>query len=298
MQTYLRRVGAVGRPRIRSMRVFFNAQMRSSTTSPWMQSTATQYEFFDPPARLFYMNATRSGVPFDVFHRYIDSAARFQVRIASLFSMVDKSVPVLTRADTVTLMNDIVGMAPAAVLDLPFTWKTVGERSLLATFTNAGDTVSAALTFDAAGDLVGFLSNDRTQEDAKGSRNVPWSTSISGHRESMAPGSAPAATRTGSRRPGSGPTVNPRSARLPTTLNNNDLQPRCVSYPARHTIRRAAAPIAAALVVAACRHGDPAAPGSRRWSARSRKLSGTISRPPIGWELPRAKRPRRSRRRS
>jgi hypothetical protein len=183
MQTYLRRVGAVGRPRVRSMRVLFNAQMRSSATSPWMQSTATQYEFFDPPARVFYLNATRSSVPFDVYHRYIDGAATFQVRLGSLFSMVDKSGPVLTRAETVTLMNDVAVMAPAAVLDLPFTWKTVGERSLLATFTNAGNTVSAALTFDAAGDLVGFVSNDRTQEDAKGSRNVPWSTPISGYRE-------------------------------------------------------------------------------------------------------------------
>lgn len=27
------------------------------------------------------------------------------------------------------------------------------------------------------------MSNDRTQEDADGSRNVPWSTPISGYRE-------------------------------------------------------------------------------------------------------------------
>jgi hypothetical protein len=129
------------------------------------------------------MNAALFGVPFDIFHRYVESAATFQVRIASLFSIVDKNGPILTRAETVTLMNDIVVMAPAAVLDLPFTWETIGERSLLATFTNAGNTVSATLTFDAAGDLVGFLSNDRTQEDAQGSRNVPWSTPISGYRE-------------------------------------------------------------------------------------------------------------------
>ena len=122
-------------------------------------------------------------MPLDVFHRYVDGAATFQVRIASLFPMVDKSGPILTRAETVTLMNDILVMSAAAVLDLPFTWKTVGARSLLATFTNAGNTVSAALTFDDAGDLVGFLSNDRTQEDAKGSRSVPWSTPISGYRE-------------------------------------------------------------------------------------------------------------------
>jgi hypothetical protein len=183
MQAYLRRVGALGRPHVRNIRVVFDARMRSSATSPWMQSTATQYEFFDPPARLFYMNATRSGVPFDIYHRYVSTAATFQVRIAGLFSVVDKSGPVLTRAETVTLMNDIVVMAPAAVVDLPFTWKTVSERTLLATFTNAGNTVSATITFDAAGDLVGFLSNDRTQEDAKGSRNVPWSTPISGYRD-------------------------------------------------------------------------------------------------------------------
>jgi hypothetical protein len=148
-----------------------------------MQAAAAQYEFFDPPARLFYMNATRGGVPLDVFHRYIDGGATFQVRIASLIPMVDKSGPVLTRAETVTLMNDIVVMAPAAVLDLPFTWKSVGARALLATFSNAGNIVSATLTFDTAGDLVGFLSNDRTQEDAKGSRNAPWSTPISEYRE-------------------------------------------------------------------------------------------------------------------
>jgi hypothetical protein len=183
MQTYLRRVGAVGRPRVHSMRVHFHAQMRSTATSPWMQATATQYEFFAPPARLFYMNAALFGVPFDIFHRYIDGTATFQVRIASLFSMVDKSGPILTRAETVTLMNDIVVMAPAAVLGLPFTWETIGDRSLQATFTNAGNTVSAVLTFDAAGDLVGFLSHDRTQEDANGSRNVPWSTPIAGYRD-------------------------------------------------------------------------------------------------------------------
>ena len=181
MQTYLRRSGAVGRPRVRNVRVQFDAQMRSSTKAAWMTSTATQYEFFDPPARLFHMNASRGGIPIDVYHRYIDSAATFQVKIAGLFPIVDKGGPVLTRAETVTLMNDIVVMAPAAVLDLPFTWEIDGTRSLRATFTNAGNTVSAVLHFDNAGDLVGFVSNDRAQEDAKGIRNVPWSTPISAY---------------------------------------------------------------------------------------------------------------------
>jgi hypothetical protein len=181
MQTYVRRVGGVGRPRVRNMRAIFAAQMRSSATAPWMQASATQYEFFDPPARLFHMNATLIGVPLDVLHEYVDSAATFRVRIAGLYPMVDKQGPGLTYDETVTLMNDIVVMAPAAVLDLPFIFETTGERTLGATFQNAGFTVSAALTFDAAGDLIGFVSADRSHDREGGA--AEWSTPISGYRE-------------------------------------------------------------------------------------------------------------------
>ncbi len=181
MQAYLRHSGAVGRPHVDNMRVVFDAQMRSSSTSPWMASTATQYEFFNPPARLFHMSASRAGIPLDIYHRYVDSAATFQVKVAGLVPMVNQSGTTMTKAETVTLMNDIVVMAPAAVLDLPFTWETTGDHTVRATFSNAGFTVAATLTFNEAGDLVGFVSADRTQVDGTKVTNLPWSTPISGY---------------------------------------------------------------------------------------------------------------------
>jgi hypothetical protein len=180
LQTYLRRVGAVGRPRVRNVRIVFDAWMRSTATSPWMRASATQYEFFDPPARLFSMHATRSGVPFDVLHRYVGGAATFRVRIAGLVPVVDKQGPGITHDETVTLMNDVLVLAPAAVLDLPFVFETLGERTLRATFRNACFTVAAVITFDAAGDLVGFVSGDRTHDREEG--RAEWSTPISGYR--------------------------------------------------------------------------------------------------------------------
>ena len=181
MQTYLRRIGAVGCPHVRNVRVLFKAQMRGGATEPWMHATATQYEFFDPPARLFYMNATRSGLPIDVFHRYVDGGATFRVRVAGLYPMVDKAGLDMTNDETVTLMNDVLVLAPAATLDLPFTYETTGDHSLRATFRNAGFTVTAALTFDAAGDLVGFVSADRAHDREAGAAS--WSTPISGYSE-------------------------------------------------------------------------------------------------------------------
>jgi len=181
MQAYLRRMGVVGRARVRNVRVTFTAQMRSSAAAPWMQATATQYEFFGPPARLFFMKASRSGMPFDILHRYVDDSATFQVRIAGLMPMVDKRGRGITNDETVTLMNDVIVFAPAAILDLPFTFEPVTERSVRATFRNAGFTVSAVLTFDNSGDLVGFVSNDRAHDREGG--NATWSTPISGYRE-------------------------------------------------------------------------------------------------------------------
>lgn len=180
MQKYLRAMGVVGRPRVHNFRVTFKAEMRSSADSPWMKSTAIQYEFFHSPARLFHMNASRAGIPFDVFHRYVDGAATFQVRIAGLKSMVDKRGAGLTNDETVTIMNDVLVMAPAAVLDLPFTFETTSTHTVRATFRNAGYTVSASLTFDDGGDLIGFESADRAH-DREGGAAI-WSTPISGYR--------------------------------------------------------------------------------------------------------------------
>jgi hypothetical protein len=95
--------------------------------------------------------------------------------------MVDKAGPDITNDETVTLMNDVLVLAPAAALDLPFTYETTGERTLRATFRNASFTVAAALTFDAAGDLVGFVSADQAHGREGGAAS--WSTPISDYRE-------------------------------------------------------------------------------------------------------------------
>lgn len=179
LQVYLRRVGAVGSPRVRNVRLEFEAQMRSSATSPWMQSTATQYGFFAPPARLFHMNAKRGRVPIEVLHEYLGGAATFGVRIAGLVPIVNKSGIGITHDETVTLMNDVLVLAPAAVLDLPFTFEPIDGRSVHATFRNAGFVVTATLTFDADGDLIGFASGDRAH-DRKGGAAI-WSTPISAY---------------------------------------------------------------------------------------------------------------------
>lgn len=178
LQRYLRRAGVVGKPRVRSVRLTFTAQMRNDAASPWMESTATQYEFYEPPARLFFMQASRGGVPFDVFHRYVGDEATFEVRVAGLIPVVNQSGPLMTRSETVTLFNDMCLLAPGSLIGAPVTWTVVDDSSLHARYTNAGHTIEAVLSFDANGDVQNFVSHDRGKEVEGRQIVTAWDTPV------------------------------------------------------------------------------------------------------------------------
>jgi hypothetical protein len=184
LQTYLRRTGAVGRPRVRNFQARWRGQMRSGADAPWMEIQAEQVEFFDEPTRLFYMTASRGGVPFEALHVYEGAAATMRVRVASVFDVVDARGPEMNRSETVTLFNDMCLLAPASLLDASVTWRSMDDRRVRGTFTNAGNTISAELSFDETGDLVDFVSYDRLQSaDGKSFRSLPWSTPVREHRD-------------------------------------------------------------------------------------------------------------------
>lgn len=184
VQKYLRRAGVVGKPHVSSFRASFRARMRMRPDAAWMDATAEQYEFFGPPgpARLFFMEASRSGIPFAAFHRYVGDAASMEVRALGLIGVADARGPHMTQSETVTLLNDMCVLAPAALLEARVSWKTLGPRRVQATYSNAGKTVSALLTFDEAGDLTGFVSHDRYQSDGKTEQLLPWSTPLGDYR--------------------------------------------------------------------------------------------------------------------
>jgi hypothetical protein len=59
----------------------------------------------------------------------------------------------------------------------------IGPREVVASYANAGHAISAVITFDGSGDLVGFVSGERHQLDGKTDRVVPWSTPLRDFRD-------------------------------------------------------------------------------------------------------------------
>jgi len=186
LAAYVRRSGALGKPRVSSFSAEFHGRVRSGPDQAWMSFTGKQLNTFGPrPRRVFLMDATRSGLPVTVLHSFKDTTATMRAKVLSLFPVVNASGAEMNRGETVTVFNDLVVLAPAAIVDAPVRWTAVDAQHVRGVFTDGDQSVSAELTFDAEHDLVNFTSDDRSRASADGKSFDPlrWSTPLSGHRD-------------------------------------------------------------------------------------------------------------------
>ena len=186
LAAYIRGSGALGQPRVHSFHADFHGRIRSGPDAAWMPFTGEQVNTYGPsPQRIFLMDATRSGLPVTVLHVFADTTATMRVKLLSLVTVVDAFGPEMDHGETVTVFNDLVVMAPGAIVDAPATWEAIDDLHVRGTFTNGGQTVTATLTFNPEHDLVDFVSDDRTRASADGKTFTQqrWSTPLAGHRD-------------------------------------------------------------------------------------------------------------------
>jgi hypothetical protein len=184
VQRYLRAAGVVGQPRVRNVRVRMHGRIRNGREGRWMPFVSDQYNVVNPPARLFYLNASMFTIPVQGYHRYVGSSASMRVKAAALVPVATARGTAMTQSETVTLFNDMCLMAPATLIDRAIEWEAVDGHTVRARFTNAGHAVHADLSFNDAGELTTFVSDDRHQASTDGTSLRPfrWSTPIAGYR--------------------------------------------------------------------------------------------------------------------
>lgn len=183
---YLRRSGVVGKPRVTNFHARVSGRIRNGPKDAWMTFSGKQFNTFGPdPDRFFFISATRSGLPVDILHVYDHGSATMRGRLLSLVPVVSASGPEMDRSETVTVFNDLALFAPAALVDAPVRWTAIDDSRVRGDFTNGSETVSAELTFDGAGDLVDFSSDDRSRASDDGSSftALRWNTPVSGYRD-------------------------------------------------------------------------------------------------------------------
>lgn len=184
VQSYLKQSGSVGQPQVHHFKAVWRGRIRGGPDDPWMPFTAEQYNFVNEPSRFFHLTASRSGIPVDGIHVFALGEATMRIKLLSLLPIVSAGGEEMTRAETVTLLNDMAIIAPSALLESAVRWEPIDSRSARALYSVGSNTVSAVLTFNASCELVGFVSDDRLVASPDGTRFTPmrWSTPITGYK--------------------------------------------------------------------------------------------------------------------
>ena len=179
VQRYLRITGNVGKPRVETALVQFDTELFNAPGQAGMRGPSDQYDRFDKPKRLFFMTTRMYGLPVAVLHDYDGSHASMRVKIASLVNMVDLQGEALAKAETVTILNDLCAFAPSWLTDPRLSWRPIDDRHADVMFVDGPYSVSATLEFNAQGELVNFVSDDRAALQHDGTlRQARWSTPL------------------------------------------------------------------------------------------------------------------------
>ena len=184
VQRYLRVAGVAGCRAVTNFRVRLHGRIRSGANARWMPLRAEQYNFIQRRERFFYLTSSMFGIPVRGYHRYAGSAASMDIRAAGVIPVAHVSGPEMLQGETVTLLNDMCLFAPATLVDPSLIWEEADPHSARVRFTNAGVTIRAELTFNNAGELVNFVSDDRYQSSPDGKRLIRrrWSTPVTAYR--------------------------------------------------------------------------------------------------------------------
>jgi hypothetical protein len=178
---YVRRTGAVGQPMVTNFRARIHGRIRGGAEEPWMRFRGEQVNTCaEELNRLFFITASMRGIPVAVFHRFVDESATMTVKALSLFTIVDAHGPEMNRSETVTILNDLCVLAPAALVHPAVQWQAIDDRSAIVTLTRFDETVSARLVFDGDDQLVDFVSDDRARSsrDGRAFTAQRWSTPL------------------------------------------------------------------------------------------------------------------------
>jgi hypothetical protein len=182
VQKYLYYTKSVGQPKIKNFRAEFVGGMRSKPENAYMKLQSVQYNFYRKPSRYFYMTASKMGLPATGLHLYQNEIATFEVRLLNWLKVVDARGDKMNQAETVTLLNDMCFIAPATLTDNRIKWEVIDDTTVNAIYKNGSISVSAVLYFNADGELINFISNDRYDTDGKKYDSYPWATPVSNYR--------------------------------------------------------------------------------------------------------------------
>lgn len=184
VQKYIRYTGCMNKQIVHHFKIDFEGKIRSHEKKVWMYLVSEQFNFIKTPTRLFYLDATMNDLPVAGFHCFKNGVAFMDIRLLSMFKVQYAAGKEMDISETVTFFNDMCCMAPATLIDKRIKWLGAEGNKVKASFSNNNITISAELYFNEKGELINFISEDRSVLEEDGTtQKRKWSTPLRDYKD-------------------------------------------------------------------------------------------------------------------
>lgn len=182
VQRYMAFSRVAGTPWIDSVHLKQTGRFRQSADQPWMPVTAEQIFTTIPPGFVWKARFKVAGLPLmSARDAYQDGHGHMFGKMAGLFTLFDARGPQIDQGTLMRYLGEMVWF-PTAFLGKNITWRSVDENSAQVDLADKSQTVSARISFDAAGRPTNL--NAQRYREVNGTYELhAWSVPMSVYEE-------------------------------------------------------------------------------------------------------------------
>jgi hypothetical protein len=175
VQRYFRYCGYIGTQKMSYIKIVYQDVDFVFNEDKPIKINYTQYDFVNQPNRIAYIDSSMYGIPFEGLDVFLDGTGAMKGVLAKLFILFNQTGPVMDQSSQVTFLSEIL-FFPNAALQEYVTWEAIDDLHAKAEMSYYGISVSGIFTFNEAGEMLSFETDDRSAVASNGSsKQVKWS---------------------------------------------------------------------------------------------------------------------------
>jgi len=182
VRKYFIHCGYIGTPKMSWMKTEFkDVPFSTGVDKAMITIDYTQYNFVETPNRLAFIDSAMYGIPFQGFDSYNQGVGSMKGVIAKAFTLFDQKGVEMDKACLATVLAESLYVPNIALQDY-ITWEAIDDTHAKASITSFGISASGIFTFNEAGEILEFTTNDRMAVGFDGSKqSIPWSAVYEGY---------------------------------------------------------------------------------------------------------------------
>lgn len=176
VQKHFRQCGFIGKEKMSMMKaVHTDAAFVTGVDKPTLNIEYTQVNYVKEPIRFAFIDSSLYGVPFQGYDSYMEGTGSMKGVLAKQVTLFNQMGKEMDQSCLVTVLSECL-VVPSLALQPFIEWESIDEMHAKATLTYYGTSVSGIFTFNDAGEMIRFTTEDRIAADFEGNVvKVPWS---------------------------------------------------------------------------------------------------------------------------